>query len=474
MLYVLFPCVFSYVQPIYSPHVPQMSCHMTGHVTTPSPHAIGYTSPYGSVISPSPVPTTPLHLLTYPQTPTPLPRNQPSTSTQPSFSPSDQVSSTTKSKREGSSRKQESGTASNDGHSRPVTSRKDGRRSISLSSADMPRLSEVSSLYGRPSWWGEEEKDVKSGGDDSSSSSPRKPPKHEPQILRDISPSQIDTMPHSTTQPQSITTSSHSASHAKGLDGDNSNFIAGSESPSLAWTFEAAGPCRSRALPAKWQRPIRSADSSPIRRRHTEKQHRSVSPNTPPATNNKNPPTSNNNNRYFTPLSRRITAQRPPSDSRTSTSGKKTRAMSASQPQVQRRKSKDSSREQNKQERLLVVKQSTVQQQTPSKQTPSKQTPSKQTPSTVQRDDNIQTPGTNSSPLLHHHREDSEGLRSQSETVMTSRKKKAEETFVVTSPPSDDERPNSAARKQWSNEPQQVPHPHFTCNVHLYVLLFLN
>ena len=393
---------------------------MTGHMITTG--TVGYVSPYAS---PSPVPTTPLHLLPHPHPPTSHPHDQPTTpTTDRSISPSSNRVPSTKSS-QGSWTVESGGPSSSAGvlPPRSVSSRKDGRRSISLSSADMPRLSEVSRLYGRPSWWGEE---GGGGGDpvvtkkdgDTPASSPRRPARRdEPQILRDVSP---PASPSASPRPMAPVSASDSHRYEEGGGGKASS--------GSAWTFEAGAPRRSRALPPRWRRPVRSADSSPVRT-HARKQ-RSVSPGsagTTQASSSKNTTATTSSGRDFTPLSQRITARRAPaSGSRPATTGRRgTTGTSSLKPQH----TKPHGDGGNKREILQVVEHSAVQQ------------------AARTRDDTVCREGEEGSSHCYG-REASGDLGSRSETVMTL---KAEETFVVTSPPSDVEERPSSGRKQWNN-----------------------
>lgn len=363
--------------------MPQVG-HMTGHVT-PSPHIMEFVNPHGSV--PTPLPTLPpFHYPSTPVTPkttqtavSPLPGNGP---TEPRTDP-----------------KTEQPVSRN---SSSVSPRKDGRRSVSLSSSDMPRLSEVSSLYGLPSWWGDNEDPIDVTRKDSSRLAHR-----EAQILRDISPprprssSVYDTSQHSSKATVSVT-----RGNAQGEVGSNE----GTKSPNLVWTVESGPSRRSRAIPPKWRRNVRSADSSPIRRPGSEGQ--SLSSNATPVRMGKN-----TSSKEFTPLSHRVTATKPPSGSRKT--GKR-----VSPSPVRSSRELNSAKEQEK-----LTSSST------------RKTASSNTPS-----DPVHSPEVSPPPAT-------EGLRSHSDIGVGSREN-ADETFVVTSPP-EDERPGSA-RKQWSHEPMQV------------------
>lgn len=364
---------------------------MTGHVT-PSPHVMEYINLHGSVPTPLPTlpplqpPTTPLTPNTT-QTVTPSPGNGP---TEPRTDPKTQQPVSRNS-------------VSN------VSPRKDGRRSVSLSSSDMPRLSEVSSLYGQPSWWGEEEDPIDITKGDSSRLAHR-----EAQILRDISPPQprsssvSDTSQHSNKATMPVT-----RGHAqRGVASSE-----GTKSPNLVWTVESGPSRRSRAIPPKWRRNVRSADSSPIRKPGSGGQ--SLSSNTTPVRMGKN-----SSGKEFTPLSHRVTATKPPSGSQ------KTGRKVSPSPVI-------SSRELNN---------STKQRKELSEQEKLTSSSTRKTASSTTPSDPVRSPGVSPPPAT-------EGLRSRSDVVVGSREN-ADETFLVTSPP-EDERPGSA-RKQWSHEPMQV------------------
>lgn len=390
---------------MYSPHVPQLS-HMTGHVTS-SPHAMGYMSPYGSVpTSPAPPPLDPLH---YPTTPITV------------YTPSTPTTSTVLVSPGGCTESRTDPEFLSSGSSSHVMSlRKDGRRSVSLNSGDMPRLSEVSSLYGQPAWWGDE---VKTKGDTSRTAH------REAQILRDISPPQSRS---SSVSDCSIVSSKAVRTAAKGTVYSD---LEVSGSTSSAWTIET-GPRQSRAIPPKWRRHVRSADSSPIRKPGSER--RSISSNVTPVRTCKNAAVSDKN---FTPLSRRVTASKPPSGSQ-----KVGRKNSPSSPMTTGTESSTKPRDCTKQKELITKREGS---KTVNRRTSSS---TRKATSNVQSDP-IQGPGSDNTspppplPL-------SVGLSSQSETGLGS-KEKADETFVVTSPTEEDERPGSA-RRQWSHEPDQV------------------
>lgn len=380
--------------------MPQLG-HMTGHMT-PSPHIIGYMNPHGSFPnSPTPLPTLPP--LQLPTTPVP-PNTLSSTQTTVSLSPGNRP---TESRTDPKLRQSVSRGSVSRGS---VSPRRDGRRSVSLSSSDMPRLSEVSSLYGQPTWWGDQE-DVTKG--DSSRLAHR-----EAQILRDISP------PRQRSSSVSDTTqlSQHSSKAVVSVTrGDAQGEVAAKESSNFAWTVEPGQPPRrSRAIPPKWRRNVRSADSSPIRRPGSERQ--GLSANTTPVRNTAS--------KEFTPLSHRVTATKPPSGSRKT--GKR------SSPSPVR-----SSAEQNnsaKQEELISQQEKLKSENYLTSHSTRNTTSSSALSAPVG--------GVRTSPPPP-----TEGLRSQSDTGVGSREK-ADETFVVKSP-TEDERPNSA-RRQWTHEPVQV------------------
>lgn len=374
--------------------MPQLG-HMTGHVT-PSPHLMEYMNPHGSI--PTPLPTLPP--LQPPTTPV-APNTLPSTQTALPVSPGDRP---TESRTDPKSQQPVSCRSLSHG---VVSPRKDGRRSVSLSSSDMPRLSEVSSLYGQPSWWGDNEDPIDITKGDSS-----RPAHREAQLLRDISPPQTrsssvsDTLQHSSKAAMSLTRGNSQREVASNE---------GTKSPNLAWTAEAGPSRRSRAIPPKWRRNVRSADSSPIRRPAMEGQ--SASSNTTPVRMSKNTAS-----KEFTPLSHRVTATKPPSGSR-----KTGRRISPSPV---------SGRDSTKQEKELPEQEKLT--------TPS--TGKKASSNTLSEP--VHGPEVHVSPPPA-----TEGLRSCSDIAVGSREN-ADETFVVTSPP-EDERPGSA-RKQWSHEPTQV------------------
>lgn len=390
--------------------MPQVG-HMTGHVT-PSPSIMEYINPHGSV--PTPLPTLPP--LQHPTTPVTPNATQTAVSPSPGNGPT---------KPRTDPKPVSHNSLSN------VSPRKDGRRSVSLSSSDMPRLSEVSSLYGQPSWWGEDEDPIDITKGDSS-----RPAHHEAQILRDISPprprssSVSDTSQHSSKATVSVT-----RGHAQRELVSNE----GTKSPNLVWTVESGPSRRSRAIPPKWRRNVRSADSSPIRRPGSGGQN--LSSNTTPVRMGKNA-----SSKEFTPLSHRITATKPPSGSQ-----KTGRRVSPSPVRSGRElnNSTKQGKELSEQEKLTSSSTRT----TASSNTPSDpvHNPGVSSPSATEGlrntpSDPVRSPGVSPPPAT-------EGLRSRSDIVVGSREN-ADETFVVTSPP-EDERPGSA-RKQWSHEPMQV------------------
>ena len=426
--------MFFHTQPIYSPHIQQVG-HMTGHVTTSAPYSVGGLSPF---VSTSPVPTTPLHLVQYtsipphsplttstlsPGTPGTLPANV-------SVSPGQPATSSTQPRPE--RYESESAGIGKTCRSRVVSPRKDGRRSISLSSADMPLLSEVSSLYGAPSWWGEKERETASTRDGENTA--RRLRRSVPQILRDISPPRNPPFDAESNFAGKVST------HTREAEKSSSQHKMAHRRPKASWTVET-GPRRSRALPPKLRRHVRSADSSPVRRPDSDRQA-GLSGVTPVRVAKGTTATSSKD---FTPLSQRVTASKPPSGSRKAgrkSSSPVASAAEASLSGVKGRQKEKSSRP----ERPKVI----------DAQVP---TSSGKTSGDVSSD-TVSSRESNSTslPVLQLHATPTSGgdsLRSQSETGMTGvDRDTADETFVVTSPIKDERA--SSARKQWSHEPQQV------------------
>ena len=504
------------MQPIYGTHVPHIghvTGHMIGHVTTSSPMMSGYVSPYGSVVS-TPLPSTPLPLLpSYPTlspTPHPPPSTPPSNSQQHNMArTSPQFQSPTVSSGTASAplkRSNSVGRGSHIGssevkvksevHVQAAPPRKDGRRSISLTSSDMPRLSGVSSLYGRPSWWGGDEDEeapivTSSGGD-----SPRKPAKRsEPQILRDISP------PLSPSGPAAVIQQSSGGLSAPSLRESAEEAPSDLETgPSAVWTIEV-GPRRSKtALPHKLRKQPRSADSSPIRAHHRVGsgggKTRSVSPSAAPLSSSKTAGT-RGGSKDPTPLSQRVTAAKPPS------SGSKQRGRQGSSPRPRAASSGSRGPTNRAKHGLKQEKTETSTQSKKSKTTPvAVSAPSVSlaptepvsTPSVslVQTDppsvslaqtDPVNSPSVSLVPTgtpptekpTSSHGHSSGGvssasereLKSQSETLLAEsavveEKGAVDETFLVTSPTTheeEEERKPSSARKTWNSQPQQVRIP---------------
>ena len=461
-------------------------------MTTTSPLVAGYVSPYGST---TPLPSTPLHLLpSYPLTSHPPPhtahhdRDTPSfdassSSSQPQLVSGRDLGRTTSlrnaGEKEGSNKTEapeKRGVESRESPA-PLPARRDGRRPISLSSANMPRLSEVSSLYGRPSWWvgdGEEETPVvtKAGGD-----SPRKPAKRsEPQILRDISPPPLG---HSGSFPVQHQLSNRPTTGSReGVRGSTSDLETNPSSE--AWTVET-GPRRSRAVPPRWKRHIRSADSSPIRTPTPSagSKKRSVSPNITPVRSARHGSGASSNTRDSTPLSQRMTASKPSSTSSSSSSSlprqrprvgtspvrRVPRSSSLRTPRTQQQSNgKSEKRSKSKQNRLEIVEtQSSKVRAEKSNAAVEDTVEVKVAPSfpPIPPDSGVSS-GRDGTPCDQSSAAGREGLRSQSETLLPataaagSSETPVDETFVVTSPTAEDEERTSSARKTWKNQPQQV------------------
>ena len=253
-----------------SPAAYTMSGHMTGHM---SPHMMSQISPHDT---PPALPTAASSKQQFPATPTALP---------------------TQADREGRS-------ATHNMPPQTSSPRRDGRRSVLLTNA--PNLSKTSSLYGQPAWWGEEDP-VGVGSDEVI--------RHEPQLLRDISPerprSRSDSSPISSSAKKARKNGSSVAgsklgkqetrSHPKHIGSGQSK----STTPNTAWTVEVGGrPRVSKAAPPTQRHP-RSADSSPVRKVRGER--RSMSPNKYSAQKEASA------RKEASPLSWRASANKPPS-----------------------------------------------------------------------------------------------------------------------------------------------------------------
>ena len=441
------------MQPIYSAHVPHI-----GHVTTSSA-LFGYTSPYGSVVPPTPLPSTPL-----PSTPLPLlpsypisytPHPPPSTSSQPHSTTTPthtQPGVIDTSENRGLKRSNSLRRASNRAEVKPTVSvppsppRKDGRRSISLSSSNMPRLSAVSSLYGRPSWWAGDDDEGAPVVTNTRGDSPRKPAKRiEPQILRDISPPPLS--PSGSPQGLSHTPRDPSSGGDAGeATGDDTN-------TSSSWVVEVS-PRQSRAaLPQRWRKQVRSADSSPIRTPPgSGGKNRSVSPSVARLGSSKSAVAGG---RDSTPLSQRARAAKPPS--KPATSGSRHRGKPGSS-----HRERTSSLHTAKSHPTTTTKRKKTE-KPPSKQERLTQSPTASKNTAVRETRGSPPPSEPTAPTKPVTAGVSGGegeLGSVSDTTLLTgagaEGKVTDETFVVKSPTYEDEgRPNSA-RKTWNNQPHKV------------------
>ena len=460
-----------HTQPIYTAHVPHIG-HVTGHLTTSSPLVTGYVGPYGS---PTPLPSTPLHLLpSYPLTPHPSTHHNwdaPSSS-DTSFSANFVKRTESTGRAEGSyggskgnsvvgcsgdmtsgGQRTTGGGGGNTGVSSPAP-RSDGRRAVSLSSANMPRFSEVSSLYGSPSWWaGDNEGEAPVDTRDS----PRKPAKRsEPQILRNISPPLLAPSGSFPTRPLSTRAT------PTGEDvGDLETNV------SSAWTVATGPPRRSRAVPPKWRRHIRSADSSPIRTPPTgESKNRSVSPNVTPLRSSRNA-SGPAKAKETTPLSQRMTAGKPRSSSTSSGSKQRPRPGTSpvrrmprsgslrtprTQPETGRQEKQRGPKQEDKVKTVVVAPQSTRASRAERNSTTAMALEDKVELSPPPRNDS-----SIPSELSGAGGEGAVGSQSGGMLVASGDSEKpVDETFVVKSPPDEEEGRTGSARKTWSSQSQQV------------------
>ena len=437
---------------VYSPHMPQwpLASHMTGHMT-PTPYSSFPTSPAPPYWQPQPYPTTP---------------TTPTEYVAPSVTPTVAPNLDSRESRPASSA---------DTHT-VASPRKDGRRSVPLSTGNTPNLSKISSLYGQPAWWGEE--------DPVSAGSGSERVHHAARILRDISTPR--TRSSSTSDSSQVVRASSKATRSATSRERRSNQPELSSSPNAAWTVEV-GPRRSRAIPPKL-RHVRSADSSPVRRGGSEKQ--STSPTISPVRAHK---TATGSNKDFTPLSQRVTATKPPSGSRKT--GRKSSPFPVSTAAKSSRPLHDQTKqgEQNSIGDTPNTAQTSASPSTlnnvsdvpsdpaqPESSTASPIIPppapptipppaSPPTPPTIPPPASPPTPPTIPPPAPPTIPPPAPppsvvGLKSQSDVQLGSRKK-TDQTFIVKSP-TEDERPNSA-RRQWSHEPEQVRETFFELVYHL-------